>query len=363
MPRGCGTLAGQQGFVDLGRAAFDHAIRRQDLAGADLHAIADLQRGDRNGLHRLGAIGDAPAGGRQLPHQRLGAGRCALPRAQFQIARRQQESDEHRHRIEVGFAVAAHHGGHARGKGRADAERHRHVHADMRVPHLAPRIAEDRPGGEQDDRCGQRETGPLHQHDLVRRDAAAMQVDRPRIHHHLHHAQHGDAQTDQQLAPLARLGRAARGRLVRPRLVADVGDGGEQVGEPDRTGIGHDAHALRRVVDDGLAHTGHARQRAFDEPHAGGAAHAGQGQRHLFGAILARADEALAHDRQVVCRPRGFGLGAYLAVDGPCEGDRPVVDVAHARRVQRHGDGLAAGTAEVAGLAGHLGMQRGIPIQ
>lgn len=205
--------------------------------------------------------------------------------------------------------------------------------------------------------------GPLHQRDLVRGDAAAVQVHRPRVHHHLHHAQHGDAEADQQVAPLARLGGAAQGGLVRPRLIADVGDGGEQVGKPHRTGIGDDAHAFRGVVDDGLAHAGHTRQRAFDEPHAGGAAHAGQGQRHFFGAVLARANEAFAHDRQVVGRPYGFGLRARLAIDGPGEGDGPVIDVAHARRVQRHGDGLAAGAAEVAGCACHLGVQCGGAIQ
>lgn len=239
----------------------------------------------------------------------------------------------------------------------ANAQRHGHVHADVRMPYLPPRVDENGPRRDQHHRRRQQQARPLHQARLAHGDVAAVQVHRPCVHHHLHHPEHRQPQADQQAAAFARLGSAAGGWLVRPRFISDVGNGCKYGGQPQRASIADDARAFRGVIDGGFTHARHPRKRALDQPHTGGATHAADGKRKLFRAIRARAYKALTHHRQIVGRPNRFSFGAAVAFDGLGKGDRAVIDVAHARGVQRLRDSLAAGTAKFPGLPADIRVE------
>ncbi|CUJ52742.1 Uncharacterised protein [Achromobacter xylosoxidans] len=145
----------------------------------------------------------------------LAARRAAerLPGAQFQVARRQQEGDEHGDRIEIHFAAARIGGMHAGDEGGDDAQRHRHVHAGAALAQVGAGVAPDRPGRIQHHRHGQGQAGPVHQHDgPVQRfqgvpgDAVMAQVARPGEHHDLHHRQPRQRQAHQRVPALLAVG-------------------------------------------------------------------------------------------------------------------------------------------------------------
>ena len=139
------------------------------------------------------------------------AGRAAvgLARAQFQVAGGQQEGHEHGHGIEIHLAVSGIGRVHRGNEGGHDAQRHRHVHAGAAMAQVVAGVAPDRPCRVQHHGHGQRETGPVHQHDGpvqrlqgIRGDAVVAQVAGPGKHHHLHHGQPGQRQAHQRVPAL-----------------------------------------------------------------------------------------------------------------------------------------------------------------
>jgi hypothetical protein len=96
-------FAGEHGFVDAGRALFDHAIGRHLVAGAHAQAIADRDLVDAHGLVAVGR--DAYRHVRlQFDELADRLGGLALG-ALFHVAAAEDEGDDGRRRLEIHMVV------------------------------------------------------------------------------------------------------------------------------------------------------------------------------------------------------------------------------------------------------------------
>ena len=187
------ALAGEQRLVGRTHAFDNLAVGRHDIARSHQHNIAGVKVGDHA---LLGAAVDREIGhdlseGRQQLGQRLGDAHRLLARRHLKIATAEQEKYEHGDRIEIHRTVLDQRRPATRQEGGADAKRHRHVHADPAQLEIAPGIAEERGSGIEDHRQRQQQASPTHQALDVGRHVALGQIDRDRVHHHLHHAETG----------------------------------------------------------------------------------------------------------------------------------------------------------------------------
>jgi hypothetical protein len=273
---------GQQGFVRGAGAGLDDRISGHALPGGDAHPVADRQRIDRDARH--GAILCQPF---DVVGQRLrglfNRRRRAMPRAQFQIPRAQQEGHEHRDRVEedlvseraarVQRRAAAGHEGHAQ------SERHRHVHAQAPSAQLTQRRPEERSRGKQHHRQRQHPLAPAQQRGLVGRQFAGRgHVGRPRQHHHLHHQEARDEQVPERLAMLAPAQVAGRARDIRYDVVARRREHLPQLVERHEVRIPVQHQRLGRRMDLGPTHAALRVQPGLDQSRAGRAVHARQAE-------------------------------------------------------------------------------------
>ena len=249
------------------------------------HPVADGQRRRR---HQLAATGRVQAFDRigQPAHHRIERLRRTLACPRLERARREQEADEHRQRVEVD--LRAERPGRIEGRHRAgdegdrDAQRDRQVHRDAAFAQTVPGAAEEGTGSEDDHRNAQHPAGPVQQAEHVGRDVARRRhIGGRGVHHHLHHAEGGDEEPPQRLARL--LGGQHDG--LRPgvgkRPVADRAHRLDHRGDPGAPRIPDHHRTLRGTADLGPAHPVDLQQRLLDLAGAGRAVHAADQQARL----------------------------------------------------------------------------------
>ncbi len=123
---------------------------------------------------------------------------------------------EHRHGIEVDLTHAAHRGGCAGQEAGGHADGRGHVHTHRALAQAAPGAGEDRGGGIEDDRERPARSWPSASVATGRhRCVASWVLDRPRVHHDLHHAEHRHGHPHQQPA---RVRGGPGGRCGTPRI-------------------------------------------------------------------------------------------------------------------------------------------------
>ncbi|MCY1223702.1 hypothetical protein D9M72_358400 [compost metagenome] len=185
-----------------------------------------------------------------------------------------------------------------------------------------------------------------------------MGVDRPRIHHDLHHAQHGHGHAHQQPAARAAVLLVGARDFERPGHVADPGQGGQQPRHRLGAIAPADHHAPRGDIGDRGLHARLAAQVLFDQPRAGGAADVLRRQRDLGAAAVKRADKLGAQLRSVVGGPDRLGLAPGVVVDGAGEAGFIPVQVGKACRMEGLRQCLATAAAEHPAAAVQLGGKR-----
>ena len=346
-------LAGQDRLVD-GGATVDHdTVAGHRRAGAHQH---ELPGGERGGTDDL-AVAAPGKGGQALGRRRLRAGdrldrvAGAAARGEFDVARDEQQRDEHRDRIVVDGPLPAERGPRACPEGGREPERHRHVHARPREHEVAPGTAEERRRRIEQCRQRQRQAGPLEQPPMLGFDAVGGDVGRQREHHHLHHRQQRDAHPQQQRPRFAARELLAPRRIVGMRAIADCRDGAQHRRYARRRRIEHHARAAGREIDARLAHAGLPLQPRLEQPDAGAAVHSLEQQGDLPPALRQRPDEPGLRRRIVPARPLVVRCVARpVRTDGAT-----VVEGIEARGVDRLRNGQAAGAAEFARGAGDDG--------
>ena len=355
-------FAGQQRLVDRRVAGEQADVDRkaQPVADPDQVPRDQARRGNRLGARLQERLRSRLTGVGQTLDP-LGQGRCqavdraagAPARHPFEVARRQQQENEHRHRVEIHIAALNQRGPQAGCERGADAQRHRHVHAQRPGLQVAPGARKERLSGIEHHRRGEQQAGPAHQVFVLPFDVAGLRgVDRERIHHHLHHAQAGNEEpTEQRPAGAGELGFAPPG-VVGQCAIADRRDVCQQRRQAGGGGIPPQHGALGGEIDRCRQHARLGRERALDQPHAGAAAHALQQQGH-FGAGGPLG--WLAHDARLniglVIEGQLLGQFAWNRVGaGGRRAAVPIV-VGQAGRFDRLCDSLAARAAHLARLA------------
>ena len=192
-----------------------------------------------------------------------------------------------------------------------DAQRDRQVHAHASQAQIAPGRLEERPGRIDHHRQRKDQAGPAHQLLDVGRHAAGLgQIDRQRIHHHLHHAESGNKQAPQAVLAL----RAPRGfllaRVVRMRAIADAPYRGENFAQVLFARVPAQLRAVRRGVDADAKNARQALEHALVEPHACGAAYAFDHERGIAFAARGQCGRSRAElrDRRKCANPRSSPL-------------------------------------------------------
>ena len=281
-------LARQQGLVGARVALFDHAVGREGRAQRHPQQVAWAQVAHADGLiwtfraifaHTPGRLGHTGLRG----FQRIGG---TVAGQQFEVARAEQEADEHRQRIEVDLA-AEHAARLEGGAGAGDesdghAERHRQVHADAAQAQRLPGATEEGRGRKYQHRQAQQPAGPVQQLTQVGRQLArARDIAGRGHHHHLHGAEGGDEEPPQGLpVRLPSKGTRRRSRIGR-RAVARSLHRRDERGRPRQGRVPAHGGAVGRTADLGRAHARHAAQRGLDQPGAGRAMQAAELQGRL----------------------------------------------------------------------------------
>jgi uncharacterized membrane protein (UPF0127 family) len=317
---------GEHRLVDTRAPVEQHAVGRDRLAQRDAHSLAgaQVQHADRLDAAAI----EQPLGllrhALECVFQRL---RGAVPRMQLEKTRRQQEADEHRHRVEIDLmaedAAGVEGGTRAGHEGHADAERDRHVHADAALAQAAPHAAEKRPGRKQQHRQAQHPAAPVEQlRQIGAQFARPRHVRRRGQHHHLHHAEGGDEQPPQRLAALRASQLARRRRRVGRSVVARAAHRVDEQRRPRFRRVPAHRGTLAGGADAGLADAVDAEQRVLDDAGTGGAVHARQLQCGIRDAPAIGAGrparEALLFERVVEHRRvrRGVAHGRGGGGDG-----------------------------------------------
>ncbi len=158
-------LAGEDRLLDAGAALDDLAVGRDHPARAHQHDVAGGKAGgaDRLGVAARGPARDPQRRRRARPRDAFDRVARAAARDELDVAREQQQRDEHRHRVVIDGAVAAERRPRARHERGGEPERDRHVHAGPQVQEIAPGAAEERRRRVQERRQRQREARPFQQ--------------------------------------------------------------------------------------------------------------------------------------------------------------------------------------------------------
>ena len=194
----------------------DRAVGRHALARSDEHEVAPPQRAHRDplGLDRARKLSqplrlrrhEAP----QVSERRAGS----MPRLEFEETAGEQQEDEHRDRIEVHLAVAAQRGPARSPRTPPPIPSATGTSMPAR-PALRSRQAptEERLRRIDHDRHGEYQARPAHELlDVGVMSPSCRDIDRHRVHHHLHHAEAGHEQAPERGAALALMDPRRRGR-------------------------------------------------------------------------------------------------------------------------------------------------------
>ena len=277
------AFAGQHGFIGLGLALDDVAIRREAFAGAHHHRIA----GQQFGHGHIGFVEAAHAIGQQVGH----IGPQALQRPDgrgglaaglgFQPLAQQHQGDDHRRALEIHMHHAARFGGQPQPGGQAPARRGADGHQQFHVAAASfdgmPGRCVKHPAQPELDGRGQHKLHPRRQHPVLAEGIAQHGQ-------HQGHAQHQPDQDGPEIGAHAHPhggggfgGRSVRGTGLVARIAHRSGQAGLHFGlaasvvcqavplHPCRFG---------GQVDAGAVHAGNFFQDPLDTGHARGAGHA-----------------------------------------------------------------------------------------
>ncbi|GBD41573.1 hypothetical protein HRbin39_00957 [bacterium HR39] len=302
------ALAGDQGLVELALAGHDLAVHRHPLAGSDQDDVAHAHLVDRDlDVPPVAAHPGALGTQRHQPADGLGG---AAPGPLLEPLADADHGDDDGGAVEVevarGRIAERQHEGEAvevRGGG---AERHQHIHAAGARAQRLPRPAVEAPAGDELDRGGEQQLAP--------RGERARQAEG--VGGELGEERQGEQHRSQRDQPLA-----AQGALVHhpaplfgePGTIAGLFHRLQQIARLHRTGQHRHLGGAQRQVDAGVHHPRHREQRLLDPPHAGGAAHALDHQRH---ALARHAVAGLLHRLDELAGRGAFGELHAGALEG-----------------------------------------------
>ena len=287
------SFSGDEGEVELGLPAFDHAVDRRAVARREGEEIAGQDLAHRNAAND--AVGIDPLRRRRL-QQHQGARRALGPLAELvvEIPAYEQEEDEADRRVEIGVTPALPRLGKADGQREDKADGDRHIHIRLAAPQRAPGRGEE--GLARIDRAGRgdQRAEPVHRRARAVPHLLSEQgrPGRHREHHHIADAKARDPKRQSQLAALGvdtvfRFERV-EGRALIAKSIKGADDGGG-IGLPcppvdDQPSRGQ----VQPRGDDALqfAHM------ALDLGEAAGAPGAGDQKLHARPAVRFRPDEA-----------------------------------------------------------------------
>ncbi len=271
------AFAGDQRFIDLGRAFHDLAIDGDAFAGPHHDQVADPHAGNRN-FPVLAVPAQARGFGPQRIERPDGLGGLALG-ARFQPFAQQHQRDDDGRRLEIkmpGLAMAvfavAQQQIDAQSVGRRGAHRHQQIHVARAGPNGFPAGLVKARAQPELHRRGEQQLQPAARHPgLAKQQAEHRQRQRRR-----QGCGHGDGPPGG--ARLRGLARTGAGILKRLRPVAGFIDGGDQLGHGSRAARHGHLGGLKRQVDFGRQHARHLLERLFHARDAGRAAHAFDGK-------------------------------------------------------------------------------------
>ncbi|GJE32607.1 hypothetical protein LDDCCGHA_2795 [Methylobacterium oxalidis] len=352
-------LARDHALVDEARPRHDRAVRRDALARADPHDVADPEgvEGDLG----LGTVAQ-DAGGLRREAEEAGDG---LPRAalgaRLQEAAEQDQGDDEDARLEVEMRAARRQevGRERRDEGvevgRPGPEGDEGVHVGVPAHQARHAAGEEAPAGPREDERRERgldeRQGPLRDEPRQRVVEAGHEV--------AAHVEDDDRQRQErggpEVAPQAgRLrfvpvgGRRRLGRGHRPCRVTRGLDRGHKVGRTDEPfGVAH-PRLGRGEVDAGARDAGDCGERPLDAADAGGAGETLDAQHRLgLGHRVARGGDGLGERARCRLRPERQAGAARREIDGDVararEGQERALDPADAGGAGQAGDGEAEG--------------------
>ena len=239
------------------------------------------------------------------------AARCLAPQ---QVASGEEQEDQHRDRVEVHLAAAAHGGHRPVGRARGEADADRQVHVQRAPSERAPGAGEEDPAAPHERGDGQAEAQPAEEARELRLHAVEdAAVEREGDGHDVgrHRARHADAGEHPALLAPARalLGQAPGGMRRVAERVERAGDRRQR----DHARVPHDPCPAPPEVQARLHDAGNERAQPLDQPDARRAVDAlqvelGAREPRRVGAADAGLDAGVVH--LVVAapgRPRGGG--------------------------------------------------------
>ena len=286
------ALAGQARFVETPLPVDNLPVDGGLLTRLEQDDVADLDIVDIDGpagvvFENRHLVGNMPA-------DHVEGVRRALLAENLQELAKQDEGDDHRHRVEIGLPRLRHHDvdrvdvGEGRPGGDED------IHVDDPVADAEPRPLEEDPAAVEEHRGRQYPLGDVHDGLVLLGDPGEVaRILRHGDPHDVHQAEGRHRHAEVVLLALPVGAHLLDARVVGEGVVADCPDHVDDGGELHRMVRPDDMGLVVRVVDMRLHDAVHPAQRLFVQPDAGGAVDPFDDEGDLLEAVAVGGDESV----------------------------------------------------------------------